>query len=220
MLERMSWRCVPSAQSISSRSPPRRTRSAVGERRPVGIEPAVPRKTTSRSTSEFRRVAARRMADRPGPSLSSDRSSSRERRSCSPGTIVVPARWFACSIFQIALRADRRRSLRGDRPERVVRLARRRRARARRRSRRARRRPRGPARRRRTGAPCRTCVRMIERTGVRVKLSSISVAWIAPPRRRARASPGTGARRRSVGEPGLRIQTPPCRDTSGRCVWP
>jgi len=29
-----------------------------------------------------------------------------------------------------------------------------------------------------------------------------------------------GARRRSVGLPGLRIQTPRCRSTCGTCVWP
>ena len=47
--ERSSWRCVPSPQSNRRRSPPRRTSVAEGARRAVGIEPAVPRKTTSRS---------------------------------------------------------------------------------------------------------------------------------------------------------------------------
>ena len=37
--------------------------------------------------------------------------------------------------------------------------------------------------------------------------SSTSIEW-------------NGPRRRSVGEPGLRSQTPSCRSTSGRCVWP
>src|SRR5438477_2435226 len=48
--ERSSWRCVPSAQSNRSRSPPRRTRIAAGARCAVGIDPDVPRKTRSRST--------------------------------------------------------------------------------------------------------------------------------------------------------------------------
>ena len=48
--ERSSCRCVPSPQSKSSRSPPRRTSVAEGARLAVGIEPAVPRKITSRST--------------------------------------------------------------------------------------------------------------------------------------------------------------------------
>src|SRR3954452_718989 len=49
--ERRSWRCVPSPQSKSRRSPPRRTRVAGSERRAVGAEPAVPMKTTPRSMS-------------------------------------------------------------------------------------------------------------------------------------------------------------------------
>ena len=50
--ERSSWRCVPSPQSKSSRSPPRRRSSAEGARRAVGTEPDVPRKTRSRSTRQ------------------------------------------------------------------------------------------------------------------------------------------------------------------------
>src|SRR5206468_11522144 len=46
-----SWRWVPSPQSNSSRSPPRRTSVAGSERRAVGAEPAVPMKRTSRSKS-------------------------------------------------------------------------------------------------------------------------------------------------------------------------
>ena len=53
-VERSNWRCVPSPQSKSSRSPPRRTSSAGGERRAVGALPEVPRKTTSRSTAADR----------------------------------------------------------------------------------------------------------------------------------------------------------------------
>ena len=49
--DRSSWRC-PSPQSKSRRSPPRRTRIALGARFAVGIEPAVPKKTRSRSTRE------------------------------------------------------------------------------------------------------------------------------------------------------------------------
>src|SRR4051812_45537912 len=49
-VERCSCRCVPSAQSKSSRSPPRRTRNAAGARCAVGIDADVPRKTRSRST--------------------------------------------------------------------------------------------------------------------------------------------------------------------------
>src|SRR5829696_3297178 len=45
----MSWRCVPSPQSTSRRSPPRRTSVAERPRRGLGEEPAVPRKSTSRS---------------------------------------------------------------------------------------------------------------------------------------------------------------------------
>ena len=47
--ERTSWRWVPSPQSNSSRSPPRRTSVAGRPRRALGAEPAVPRKRTSRS---------------------------------------------------------------------------------------------------------------------------------------------------------------------------
>src|SRR5262245_57401442 len=48
---RRSWRCVPSEQSKRIRSPPRRTSVAGSARRAVGIDPDVPRKTTSRSTA-------------------------------------------------------------------------------------------------------------------------------------------------------------------------
>src|SRR5439155_15669923 len=51
MSQRRSCRCVPSAQSKSIRSPPRRTRVAAGARCAVGVAPDVPRKTTSRSTA-------------------------------------------------------------------------------------------------------------------------------------------------------------------------
>ena len=47
--ELISWRWVPSPQSISSRSPPRRMSVAGSPRRGLGDEPAVPRKRTSRS---------------------------------------------------------------------------------------------------------------------------------------------------------------------------
>src|SRR5687767_5246298 len=47
--ELISCRCVPSPQSISSRSPPRLTSVAGSPRRGLGEEPAVPRKRTSRS---------------------------------------------------------------------------------------------------------------------------------------------------------------------------
>src|SRR5438105_5465066 len=50
-IERRSWRCVPSPQSNSIRSPPRRTRIDGSERRAVGADPAVPMKRTSRSMS-------------------------------------------------------------------------------------------------------------------------------------------------------------------------
>src|SRR5919206_3185399 len=46
---RSSWRCVPSPQSNSRRSPPRRTSSAGRPRRAVGTEPAVPAKNSERS---------------------------------------------------------------------------------------------------------------------------------------------------------------------------
>ncbi len=48
---RRSWRCVPSPQSKRSRSPPRRTSVALSARFAVGMDPDVPRKTTSRSTA-------------------------------------------------------------------------------------------------------------------------------------------------------------------------
>src|SRR3954469_18041927 len=48
-IHRTSWRCVPSPQSNSRRSPPRRTSSAGRPRRAVGAEPAVPAKKTDRS---------------------------------------------------------------------------------------------------------------------------------------------------------------------------
>src|SRR3954452_3992734 len=47
--DRTSWRCVPSPQSTSRRSPPRRTSSAGSPRRAVGAEPAVPAKKSERS---------------------------------------------------------------------------------------------------------------------------------------------------------------------------
>src|SRR5438128_1459375 len=50
-IERRSWRWVPSPQSNSIRSPPRRTRIDGSERRAVGADPAVPMKRTSRSIS-------------------------------------------------------------------------------------------------------------------------------------------------------------------------
>src|SRR5204863_299876 len=49
-VERSICRCVPSAQSKSSRSPPRRASRAVGARWAVGTEPEVPKNTRSRST--------------------------------------------------------------------------------------------------------------------------------------------------------------------------
>ncbi len=48
-VERRSWRWVPSPQSNSRRSPPRRTSVAGRPRRALGAEPAVPTKSTSRS---------------------------------------------------------------------------------------------------------------------------------------------------------------------------
>src|SRR3954469_3983101 len=48
-MDRTSWRCVPSPQSKSRRSPPRRTSSAGSPRRAVGAEPAVPAKKSERS---------------------------------------------------------------------------------------------------------------------------------------------------------------------------
>src|SRR6059036_1080193 len=48
-IERTSWRCVPSPQSKSTRSPPRRTSRAGRPRRAVGAEPAVPAKNSERS---------------------------------------------------------------------------------------------------------------------------------------------------------------------------
>ena len=57
---RRSCRCVPSAQSKRRRSPPRRTSVALSARFAVGIEPDVPRKTTSSSTAvESRRGTQR-----------------------------------------------------------------------------------------------------------------------------------------------------------------
>ena len=47
--ERSSWRCVPSPQSNSSRSPPRRTSTAGSPRRGLGTEPPVPAKNSERS---------------------------------------------------------------------------------------------------------------------------------------------------------------------------
>src|SRR5215217_6833680 len=54
--ERRSCRCVPSPQSNSSRSPPRRTSVAGRPRRALGAEPAVPMKSTSRSMGLFWRA--------------------------------------------------------------------------------------------------------------------------------------------------------------------
>src|SRR5512132_493790 len=59
--ERSSWRWVPSPQSNSSLSPPRLTRVAAGARCAVGADPDVPRKTTSRFTSE-RQVGVHHLA--------------------------------------------------------------------------------------------------------------------------------------------------------------
>src|SRR5215211_8574089 len=61
MLERRSWRCVPSPQSTRIRSPPRRMSVAAGPRRAVGTDPDVPRKTRSRS---IRPVYGRPCCDR------------------------------------------------------------------------------------------------------------------------------------------------------------
>src|SRR5476649_826895 len=55
-VERSSCRCVPSPQSKSSRSPPRRTSNELGARRAVGALADVPRKTTSRSMARDRSV--------------------------------------------------------------------------------------------------------------------------------------------------------------------
>ena len=57
MSERRSCRWVPSPQSTSSRSPPRRTSVAEVPRAAVGAEAAVPRKTRSRSTGADRSPA-------------------------------------------------------------------------------------------------------------------------------------------------------------------
>src|SRR3989442_74179 len=48
-IERTSWRCVPSPQSNSTRSPPRRTSRAGRPRRAVGAEPAAPAKNSERA---------------------------------------------------------------------------------------------------------------------------------------------------------------------------
>src|SRR5437879_1508276 len=49
--ERTSWRCVPSPQSNSTRSPPRMSSTAGRPRRALGTAPPVPRKNSERSTS-------------------------------------------------------------------------------------------------------------------------------------------------------------------------
>src|SRR3954468_24490228 len=56
-IDRTSWRCVPSPQSNSRRSPPRRTSSAGSPRRAGGAAPAVPAKKTDRSTARWTVVA-------------------------------------------------------------------------------------------------------------------------------------------------------------------
>src|SRR3954471_23989686 len=63
-MERSSWRCVPSPQSNSSRSPPRRISVAGRPRRAVGAEPAVPRKSTSRSMWAYLRGSPGRSVER------------------------------------------------------------------------------------------------------------------------------------------------------------
>src|SRR4051794_25714122 len=58
---RSNWRCVPSPQSNSSRSPPRRSSVAGRPRRAVGTEPAVPAKNSDRSirSRAYRRAMLR-----------------------------------------------------------------------------------------------------------------------------------------------------------------
>src|SRR3954471_23497146 len=60
-IERSSWRCVPSPQSKSRRSPPRRSSVAGSPRRAVGTEPAVPAKNSDRSirSRAYRRAMLR-----------------------------------------------------------------------------------------------------------------------------------------------------------------
>src|SRR5438034_4620255 len=60
-IERTSWRCVPSPQSNSTRSPPRRTSRAGSPRRAVGAEPAVPAKNSERSIAARSVVAVGRL---------------------------------------------------------------------------------------------------------------------------------------------------------------
>src|SRR5581483_7319146 len=110
--ERMSWRCVPSAQSKRSRSPPRRMRSAAGARPAVGALADVPRKTMSRSTGDrFSQPAARQ---RSQPALRQDETFA--DADVRAGEVVraldLPHRLPNIAAV-VAL---------GDRPERVVRL--------------------------------------------------------------------------------------------------
>src|ERR1700730_14474065 len=69
-IERTSWRCVPSPQSNSSRSPPRLTSTAGSPRRALGTDPPVPTKNSERSmaaTVAARGVSTQRPSPRVGP---------------------------------------------------------------------------------------------------------------------------------------------------------
>src|SRR6187200_106387 len=67
MSERSSCRCVPSPQSTSTRSPPRRRSVAAVPRTAVGADAEVPRKTRSRSTGDDRNPLRRPDPDAADP---------------------------------------------------------------------------------------------------------------------------------------------------------
>ena len=105
---RSSWRWVPSPQSKSRRSPPRRSSVAGRPRRAVGTEPAVPAKKSERSMRGgrgYRRrpgsprrpersIASRPCLGRPGSSRSSASSS------CAATSSTSPSRWSSARPSQ------------------------------------------------------------------------------------------------------------------------
>src|SRR5436305_15119511 len=91
-----SWRWVPSPQSKSTLSPPRRTSSAGIPRRAVGTDPAVPAKNTERSTRAVCQARGDRTRVRPSEQRSRDRLTSESARSSGDRALASGARGRRC----------------------------------------------------------------------------------------------------------------------------
>ena len=206
-VERSSWRCVPSPQSTSSRSPPRRTSRPDGPRCALGMPPDVPRKTTSRSTG----ADCRARLPLIGARLRKDERLARaERRSGQVIRLLDP-------VDRVARVAGVARGR--DRPQRVVRLDDvdlLRRMRPRRADESA------PDEDRNADHDHHSCEHAFDnRANARscqVRCNTVGSSLV--PSTRSSIIVCVGACRRSVGLPGLRIHTPDTCSSCGTCVWP